>query len=447
MRNWSLFALLLFTALITSCSVQKQIHKTAKADVLNVPALATAHVGISIFDAGAKKYLYNYHGDKYFVPASNIKIPTCYAAMKYLGDSLVSARYTISDSSITIYPAGDPTVLHSAFSYQPLLQQLKLYQKVSIDFTYWQDEALGNGWSWNDYNESYMVERSPLPLYGNLVHFKTHEGKVTPMPEGIQITSGESFESPVKFDPATSGISSDRFAIRREMGSNRFTIVDAESNFSPRFIPFKATIPFIRLLLLDTLDGSSVFAYRVDPKRSADMHANVIFSQPTDSLLKPMMHRSDNFFAEQALLMVSNEVLGVMNDAKVIDTILKTDFKDLPHKPRWVDGSGLSRYNLFTPQDFIIILNKMKNEFGMERIKKIFATGGEGTLSGYYTADSSFLFAKTGTLSGVVAISGFLYTSKSKLLLFSVLVNNHQASATEVRRAVEGFIQGIRRRY
>jgi D-alanyl-D-alanine carboxypeptidase/D-alanyl-D-alanine-endopeptidase (penicillin-binding protein 4) len=160
-----------------------------------------------------------------------------------------------------------------------------------------------------------------------------------------------------------------------------------------------------------------------------------------------MMHRSDNFFAEQSLLMVSNERLGFMNDEKIIDTLLKTDFKDLPQKPRWVDGSGLSRYNLFTPQDFVFILNKMKTEFGMFRIKNIFATGGEGTLSSYYKKDSSFIYAKTGTLSGVVALSGFLYTKAGKELIFSVLVNNHQGSATNVRRAVEKFIQGVREKY
>ena len=157
-----------------------------------------------------------------------------------------------------------------------------------------------------------------------------------------------------------------------------------------------------------------------------------------------MMHRSDNFFAEQSLLMVSNELLGVMNDDKIIDTLLKTDFKDLPQKPRWVDGSGLSRYNLFTPQYFIAILDKMKNEFGMERIKIIFTTSGEGTLNNFYKSDSGSIYAKTGTLSGVVALSGFLYTKKNKLLLFSVLVNNHQASTAAVRRAVERFLQGVR---
>jgi D-alanyl-D-alanine carboxypeptidase/D-alanyl-D-alanine-endopeptidase (penicillin-binding protein 4) len=126
---------------------------------------------------------------------------------------------------------------------------------------------------------------------------------------------------------------------------------------------------------------------------------------------------------------------------------LKTDLKDLPQKPRWVDGSGLSRYNLFSPQDFVFILNKMKNDFGMQRVKNIFPTGNEGTLNGYYLRESGYIFAKTGSLSGVVSISGFLYTRKNKLLIFSILVNNHNGSATNIRRVVEKFIEGIRNHY
>jgi D-alanyl-D-alanine carboxypeptidase/D-alanyl-D-alanine-endopeptidase (penicillin-binding protein 4) len=112
-----------------------------------------------------------------------------------------------------------------------------------------------------------------------------------------------------------------------------------------------------------------------------------------------------------------------------------------------VDGSGLSRYNLFSPQDLVFILNKMKNDFGMERIKNIFPTGNEGTLANYYIPEHGYVFAKTGSLSGVIAISGFLYTKKNKLLIFSVLVNNHTSSGTQVRRAVEKFIEQIRDNY
>src|SRR5687767_2303791 len=78
--------------ILTGCSVQQKISKSAK-QVINDSSLRTAHVGISIYEPETGKYWYNYQGDKYFVPASNTKIPTCYAAMKYLGDSLVGLRY------------------------------------------------------------------------------------------------------------------------------------------------------------------------------------------------------------------------------------------------------------------------------------------------------------------------------------------------------------------
>ena len=126
---------------------------------------------------------------------------------------------------------------------------------------------------------------------------------------------------------------------------------------------------------------------------------------------------------------------------------LKLTCADLPQKPRWVDGSGLSRYNIFTPQSFVSILNKMRQEFPLERIKTIFPTAGEGTLTSYPKADSGYIFAKTGTLSGVVALSGFLYTRKKKLLIFSILVNNHRTAAPEVRKNIHAFLSVIRNSY
>src|SRR5437868_2631373 len=89
-----------FILLFSSCTTQKKavaltsiksIDSAAKK-LINSKELSTAHVGISVFDASENKYLYNYDGDKYFIPASNTKIITCYAAMKYLGDSLVGLR-------------------------------------------------------------------------------------------------------------------------------------------------------------------------------------------------------------------------------------------------------------------------------------------------------------------------------------------------------------------
>lgn len=145
--------------------------------------------------------------------------------------------------------------------------------------------------------------------------------------------------------------------------------------------------------------------------------------------------------------MASNERLGYMNDEAIIDTLLKSDLKDVPQKPRWVDGSGLSRYNLFTPQSFVYILNKMKNEFGWDRVKNILPTGGTGTLTSYYKKEAGFIYAKTGTLSNNCALSGYLITKKGRFLIFSVLVNNYSTGATPVRKAMEKFLVGIRENY
>src|SRR4051812_30003942 len=97
MRIFLFFITVLFVA---ACSPSKQIKKSAEKNVLKDSALQTAHVGISIFDPSSNKYLYNYQGDKYFVPASNTKLPTCYAAMKYLGDSLPGLRYLIFNGDL-----------------------------------------------------------------------------------------------------------------------------------------------------------------------------------------------------------------------------------------------------------------------------------------------------------------------------------------------------------
>ena len=438
-----IFCILYFTFFIFSCSVTQKISKSAKEIVLKDSSLLTAHIGISIYEPGENKYWYNYNGEKYFVPASNIKIPTCYAAMKYLEDSLVGVKATEYAGKIYINASADPTLLHPEFKNQPVFDFLKKVDKEIWASDYgWKDDALGSGWSWNDYSEEYMTERSALPVFGNVIRFSGKKDDFIYFPKNVSASTKFQIRSR---DGAKGFIDE----VRREFQTNFFTININGKELREVKVPFLTSGDLAFKLLADTLK-KIIIGPNYPPAISFEPETFIkynIHSQPTDSLLKPMMHRSDNFFAEQTLLMVSNEKLGYMNDAKIIDSILKTDFKDLPQKPRWVDGSGLSRYNLFTPQDFVAILDKMQNEFGMNRIKEIFATGGEGTISSYYKTDSGFIYAKTGTLSGVVALSGFLTTKKGKQLLFSVLVNNHLASATAVRKAVEKFIQGIRNKH
>lgn len=420
--------------LSSSCSLQKQIAKRAEADILANPDFAPAHVGISLYDPATKKYLYEYQGDKYFVPASNTKIFTCYAAMKNLGDSLVALRYIDQgNGAIAIEANGDASFLVDDFKNQPVFDFLRKYKKILITDANWKDNALGMGWAWDDFNSDYMAERSVMPVYGNVVKFSSSRG-FRAMPSY--------FKKPADKDGL---FAKGSFSLRREFGSNVFTVRPSAARFTSADIPFyTAGNEVLVQVLKDTL-GTDVEMLHDQIGRGAAVKK--VYSQPTDSLLKIMMHRSDNFFAEQTLLMVSNEKLGVMSDSRIIDTLLKTDFAGLPQKPKWVDGSGLSRYNLISPQDFVWVLTQMQNEFTWDRIEAILPTGGEGTLASSYKNYAGRIYAKTGTLSNHVALSGFITTKKGKRLIFSVLVNAHLTTATNIRKGVEKFLVGVMEKY
>jgi D-alanyl-D-alanine carboxypeptidase/D-alanyl-D-alanine-endopeptidase (penicillin-binding protein 4) len=431
---------------IASCSIQKQIAKSAKATVLKDSVLQHAHIGISIYDPSANKYVFNHNASKYFVPASNTKIVTCYAAMKFLGDSLPGIRYAETEEGIVLYPTGDPSLLHPDYAKQPVIDFLKTKNEpLFITTKDWQTNALGLGWSWGDYNFYYMVERSALPVYGNVINWVQEREAST----GNDQSMGDAFiysipeiNWKVRFNTDTSMKS---FYVQRDKDENVFVITEGKEKRKVQEVPFVTHGINSALDLVKDTIGRTIEPAGELP--SFKDRIKTIYSQPTDSVLRPMMYRSDNFFAEQLLLMAAHEKLGIFDEGMIIDTLLATDFKDLPQKPGWADGSGLSRYNLFSPQDFVMILDKMKNQFGMNRLKNIFATGGKGTLSNFYKQDSGYVYAKTGTLSGVVALSGFMYTNSKKLLLFSVLVNNHRGNAVAIRRQVEEFIQRVRARY
>jgi len=414
---------------VSSCSVSKQVSKQATKLLLKDSAISSGHIGISIYEPATNTYWYNHDAAKYFVPASNTKLFTLYAGMKYLGDSLAGLRYEVdADSNLRLQPTGDPTFLHQEFANQPVYNFLKRFKTITFTNPGFTDNFLGRGWAWDDYKESYLVQRSNFPIYGNLISLKQNGNSISIVPSTQKY-----------FIPGYTNLDKG-FDVEKKWDDNLITITSGTNRYL--YVPFTPNAMDIIAMLKDTLHS----AIMPGPDATSELK-NILHSQLSDSLFKPMMHRSDNFYAEQTLLMASNEYIGYMSDEKMIDTILNTALKDIPQRPKWVDGSGLSRYNLFTPQSFVYLLNKMKNEFGLQRLKNILPTGGEGTLSAYYKKDAGFIFAKTGTLNNHCALSGFIITKKNKVLIFSVLVNNYQTGATPVRRAVEKFLTNLREKY
>ncbi len=446
--NMIKYFLYFFTILFSVSGVaQKRIpdNRQLLNSLVNDPVLNQAHTGVSVFDPLSSKFIFDYQGDKFFVPASNTKIITCYAAMKYLGHLLTGIKYYEDDTAVYLIPTGDPTLLHRDFPSQPVIEFLKQQKKkLYITDLNFKDTALGRGWSWDDYNEDFMVERNALPVYGNTIRFIQEKLLTTEndLRNPVSVFTEPEINWKLKFEADST---SNEFHVQRDRTENIFYITQGSENHAEEEVPFAVKGIQSALTLLADTTGKNILLS--DHFKTGDRFIKQIGSQPLDSVLRPMMHRSDNFFAEQLLEMVSAERYGIMNDERITGEIIKTDLSALKDKPVWVDGSGMSRYNLFSPHIFISVLDKMKKEFGMERIKSIFPSGDSGTLRGYYRGEGNYIYAKTGGMSGVTALSGFFYTKSGRLLEFSVLVNNFKGSAAPIKRRIEKFIKEIRNKY
>ena len=415
--------------ILSACSV-RQAQKT----LLNSEGVKGAHVGIAIYNDSKEQWLSKYQSDHYFTPASNVKILATYLGLQFLGDSLPGWKMAENADTLFLMPLGDPSFMHPEFKYQPVVDIIKNTNKQVVIVGNNQDqfEIFGSGWSWADYAEDYQPERSRMPIYGNVVHFYQSNKKL----EAIK---------PFYFfkDIVDLGKAEEKNWSRSRTGNRFFTT--NENNKSKYFqVPFsQEDMPMVKALELlnDTLGKKISF------QKQSTLPATsykTIKTVATDSLLKIMMLRSDNFYADQIVLMASEQLFGKMDDAALLDSTKKLFFADLPQKMRWADGSGLSRYNLNTPENYIAILQQMHAKFGEVRVKNIFEKGGEGTISAYYKNFPGTMYAKTGTLGGQVALSGFIYTPKQQKLYFSVLVANHMSpSSTQVRRAVETYLTKV----
>ena len=225
--------------LVTSCAAQKSSKNNSPlADLLADTTFRSAHIGISVYDPLAAKYIYKYQGDKYFVPASNVKIATCYASMKYLKHILPGVRYYENDTAVYLVPTGDPTFLHRDFVVQPVFDFLKNQKKrIYITDSNWKDKELGQGWSWDDYSDEYMVERNSFPVYGNTLKWVQEKirSNAVSTEESFSIYSDPEVNWKVRFE-TDSGAR--KFKVTRDRLANIFKVTEGNEPLKEVLVPF-----------------------------------------------------------------------------------------------------------------------------------------------------------------------------------------------------------------
>jgi len=392
-----------------------------------------------LYDLSEKKNIIAYNEQLLFTPASNVKLLTYLTCLNILEDTITSFKYKSEHDTLFIIPQGDPSFLNDEIDIEQLgfkfiIAQNKNIQIIKNTLHSINALGLGSGWAWEDSQYGFQSPMSFFPLYGNRVRFTNEENSFYP---NINPTY---FRSKVII-----GDSIHTF-IKRNENKNIFYIND-------RLIPKSYTIdrPFIPsdLLTISLLRDTIKLPIGIRENHNILTDEWLSFkSLPTDSLYKKMLFESDNHVSEQLLLMCSNTRLGYMNSEDIIsyskDSILHTDNHDI----KWVDGSGLSRYNLVSPNIFIDVLKNIYIKAGMTKIKDLFPVGGDGdTLPSVFHQEDNWIYAKTGTLNNNFSLSGYIITDNKKVLAFSFLNNHYTTSKQEVTASIYKLLKFIKNNY
>lgn len=392
------------------------------------------HTGFVLYDPEKKETVYDFNGAKYFTPASNTKIFTLYTGLKILGDSVPALEYVQRNDSLIFWGTGDPSFLYREVFYDSTVFDFLSHWEGQLYFSpdNFHTTHFGEGWAWDDYNSGYSAERSAFPLYGNIVTVAAdHELlRITPDYFARQFRTREPRDEP---------------EVVRDVRENTFKFYPALQPTEIREItvPFHVDSLTFYELLADTLKRP-VHASRLQKPAQT----NTLFSIHLDSLYGVMMRESDNFIAEQLLLMCANVISDSLRPETAIEFMKSTHLKDLPDEPIWVDGSGLSRYNLFTPRSIVVLWQKIAETVPQDRLFALLATGGvNGTIRNWYRGEKPYIFGKTGSLSNNHCLSGFLVTKKGKVLIFSFMNNNFVESGNAIRRNMQGILERIHNHY
>ena len=420
-------ALLLLS--LIGCSPAKKLTRDLRTN-----SQFTDHfTGFALYDPVGKQTLMAHNADKGFVPASNTKLFSFYAGLLTLQDSLPALRYVVRGDSLIFWGTGNPLLLNpdlpdtSAVRFLRNRPERLFYSAANYNLP-----RLGPGWAWDDYNDEYSCEQTPLPLYGNFVRFTFPDRRPDVMVEPTFFVDS-TVVSTARPTPRE---------VRRDESRNRFV---RPQNIRPfrQDVPFRWSPELAVRLLSDTLNRPVGLVNTPMPSNT-----RLVYGTPTDSLYKRTEHVSDNTLAEHILLMASAQQGDlVLNPARIR---AMTDSVGLGKRPdiRWVDGSGMSRYNLFTPNSLIALLLQIQAKVPQQRLFALLPAGGQsGTLRGMLKADKPFVFAKSGSMTGVYNLSGYLVTRKGKILIFSMMHNNFAQPISEMRQRTAQFLEQIHNQF
>lgn len=470
-RNLFIFPLVILIAFIPNVHVKAplaHVHAMEKRGSLseqlnqllnNDPILKGAIAGVSIRSAETGQVLYDHFGNIRLRPASNMKLLTAAAALSALGENyrftteiLSNGRLqgTTLQGNLFLKGKGDPTLLKKDFNAMASDIRKKGIKVINGDLigddTWYDNVRLSTDLMWSDETSYYGAQVSALTASPDedfdagtvIVEVKPGGGigsnaiaTVTPQTNYVKIINHAVTVSPDSRKELT---------IERQHGSNTITIkgtIPVKSSTTKEWIavwePTRYALDLFKQSLAENgikLGGMVKTGVATDDAQILMTHK----SMPLKQLLIPFMKLSNNGHAETLVKEMGRVIKGEGSWDKGIK-VMKAQLSKLGlHANSLVirDGSGISHIDLVPAGEISSLLFAAKKQKWYHSYLHSLPVAGEGDKmvggSLRYRMKSAPLKgnvkAKTGTLSTVTSLSGYVKTNSGKELIFSILLNN-----------------------
>jgi serine-type D-Ala-D-Ala carboxypeptidase/endopeptidase (penicillin-binding protein 4) len=443
--------------------------------IIDRPELRRYRWGIVVRDVNGTSQLYNRDGDRLFIPASNVKLITTAVALRQLGASrrLRTSVYQLPSTgnraNLVVVGRGDPSLTVTKLPL--LIQQLKQrgithIGQISFDDGYFRGEQLNSGWEWGDLSTDYAPAINGLMLNQN-------SNPLTVRPQQIGLPLKYTWKDPSLNNWQVDNQSLTAVASQNDRGVNAF------SSAVPKVIAMfgKSTMRLTGKLAptaaatqidlpLANPAGSFMNAFNQSLNRSGISIANTrlvleqnIFNLPEiaaiDSptiteLVNETNQKSNNIYAEVLLKSIgrthpthytSTEDTSTLGIALVKQRL--TEMGVDPQAYSLYDGSGLSRHNLVAPTTFVRVLSAMATTpVGQIYRDSLPLSGISGSLKNRMkgTLAQGIVRAKTGSLSGVASLSGYINPPQYSPLVFSIILNQHDRPTSQMVKVIDEIV-------
>ena len=422
--------------------------------------------GVKIVSLDHDEVLYERDSKMLMRPASNMKLVTTAAALSSLGRNfqLKTEMYldtTISNGivrgNIYIKGYGDPDF--NSAQLADFLSALKLRGITRIegnlvgDARYFDDEHWGSGWMWDDEPSGFAAFNSALSINHNCVEATVTSSNTAGDTALVLIEPSTRYVSLLNTATTAADTAPLTLEISRKF-KERLNVITVKGQIPRGSRPQKEGVSvwnpeqYFLMLVSEELQRQGISLGGMTVLDTVPPSAILIarHCQPIDSMIVFLNKMSDNLSAENTLKIIGAESYGVPGTAEHGLTAVKrtlVTFGVDTAKFLMVDGSGVSHYNLLTAEMLTTLLRGMHSRRDLFDLyyASLPNAGVDGLLANRMknTPAQNNLHAKTGTLGGVSALSGYVSTADGELLAFSIMMQNYIGSGEAYRKTQDAI--------